>query len=63
MSKREQIAQEIGRLSDADLDRLLAFARTLADQHAEASLPALAAEPVLAADWLTPEEDAAWASL
>ncbi|MBN8732139.1 MAG: DUF2281 domain-containing protein [Acidobacteria bacterium] len=63
MSKQEQIAQEIGRLSEADLDRLIAFARTLAEQHAEVSLPALAAEPVLATDWLTPEEDAAWASL
>lgn len=63
MSKREQIEQEISRLTDADLDRLLSFARTLAEQHAEASLPALAAESVLATEWLTPEEDAAWASL
>ena len=63
MSKRELITQELGRLSDADLDRLLAFLRTLAEDHAEAAVPMMAAETALAKDWLSPEEDAAWASL
>jgi hypothetical protein len=63
MSKRELIDQELGRLSEADLDRLLEFLRALSDQHAEASIPALAAEPALAEDWLSPEEDTAWANL
>ena len=63
MSKREFIAQELERLPEQDLDRLMAFLRSLADAHAEAAIPAAAAESSLAKDWLTPEEDAAWASL
>ena len=63
MSKRELIDQELGRLSEADLDRLLEFLRALSEQHAEASIPTLAAEPVLAEDWLSSEEDTAWANL
>lgn len=63
MSKRELIDQELGKLSDADLDRLLDFLRTLAEEQSEASIPALAAESSLAKDWLSPEEDAAWANL
>jgi hypothetical protein len=42
---------------------LLAFLRSLKEAHADATMPALAAESALANDWLTPEEDAAWASL
>lgn len=63
MSKRELIAQELERLPDQDLDGLLKFLRSLADAHAEAAVPALAAESSLAKDWLSAEEDAAWASL
>jgi phage FluMu protein gp41 len=63
MSKREFIAQELERLPEQDLDRLMAFLRSLADAHAEAAIPAAVAESSLAKDWLTPEEDAAWASL
>ncbi|MBL8233825.1 MAG: hypothetical protein JNL98_35330 [Bryobacterales bacterium] len=63
MSKRELIDREIERLSDMDLDRLLGFLRTLAEEHADASISALAAESSLARDWLSPEEDAAWANL
>jgi hypothetical protein len=63
MSKREIVAAEIGRLSEQDLDRLLAYIRALSDEHAERSLPCLAAESALAKDWLTPEEDEAWAHL
>lgn len=63
MSTRELIAQELGRLSERDLDRLLAFVRKLEEDQAEAAAPALAAESALAKDWLCPEEDAAWANL
>jgi hypothetical protein len=63
MSKRELIDQELGRLSEPGLDRLLEFLHTLAEEHSEGSLPALAAESSLAKDWLSPEEDAAWAGL
>lgn len=63
MSRRELIAQELGRLSERDLDRLLAFLRTLEEGQAESVAPALAASSALAKDWLSPEEDAAWAHL
>ena len=63
MSKRELVAQQLGRLSDQDLDRLLAFLRALAEEPSNASVPTMAAESALAKDWLAPEEDAAWASL
>jgi len=63
MSKRELIALELQRLPEQDLDRLLAFMRALRESHADHALPTLAAESALAKDWLTPEEDAAWASL
>jgi hypothetical protein len=59
---RRNYAQELERRPEQDLDRLMAFLRSLADAHAEAAVPAAAAESSLAKDWLTPEEDAAWAS-
>ena len=63
MSTREVLARELDKLPEEDLDRLLGFLRTLKDTHAENAVPALAAQTALAKDWLTPEEDAAWASL
>jgi hypothetical protein len=63
MSKRERIALELERLPEQDLDRLLAFLHSLTEAHSEAAITTVAAESSLAKDWLTPEEDAAWASL
>jgi len=63
MSTREAIAQELSGLSDRDLDRLLAFLRALRSAHTDVAAPSLAAESALAKDWLTPEEDEAWADL
>jgi hypothetical protein len=63
MSKRELIVRELDRLPEQDLDRLLAFLSALKEPHTDAVLPMLAAESALAKDWLTPEEDAAWANL
>ena len=63
MSKRELIDRELDRLPEQDLDRLLAFVQSLREAHADATMPTLAAESALAKDWLTPEEDAAWANL
>ncbi len=63
MSKRELIVRELDRVPDRDLDTLLAFLRSLREGEAERALPALAAESSLAKDWLTPEEDEAWANL
>jgi hypothetical protein len=63
MSKRELIARELDHIPEQDLDKLLAFLRSLKDVHAETAMPTLAAESSLAKDWLTPEEDAAWTNL
>ena len=63
MSKRELISQELNNLPEQDLDQLLAFLRVLKETHADGEMPALAAESALAKDWLTPEEDEAWANL
>lgn len=63
MSKRELIARELDHMPEQDLDKLLAFLRSLKGAHAEAGIRTLAAESSLAKDWLTPEEDAAWANL
>ena len=52
-----------GLYSRPEVRLLLAFLRTLAEDHAEATVPTMAAETALAKDWLSPEEDAAWASL
>jgi len=63
MSKRELIARELDHLPEQDVDKLLAFVRALKSAHAETAMPTLAAESALAKDWLTSEEDAAWANL
>ena len=63
MSTREVIVHELERLPEQDLGKLLAFLRSLKEAHAENAVPTLAAESALAKDWLTPEEDEAWANL
>jgi hypothetical protein len=63
MSKRELIVLELDRVSEQDLDKLLAFLQSLKQARAEIALPTVAAESSLGKDWLTPEQDAAWASL
>jgi len=63
MSTRDVIARELEWLPEQDPDKLLSFLRSLKEAHAENAASTLAAESVLATDWLTPEEDAAWASL
>jgi hypothetical protein len=63
MSKRELVAHELETLPDRDLDRLLSFVRSLKSLHSDKELPMLAAESSLSKDWLTPEQDEAWADL
>jgi hypothetical protein len=63
MSTRELIDRELDTMPQQDLDKLLAFLRTLKDAQVDAALPRLAAESSLCKDWLSPEEDAAWANL
>jgi hypothetical protein len=63
MSTRELIDMELDRMPHQDLDKLLSLLRNLREIQVEAALPILAAESSLSKDWLSPEEDAAWANL
>jgi hypothetical protein len=63
VGKREIIARELDRLPERDLDKLLAFLRAINEHSADATAPMIAAETALAKDWLSPEEDSAWADL
>lgn len=63
MSKRELIAEQIYLLPERDLDKLLALLQSLRESDADTATPLLAAEAYLAKDWLSPEEDSAWAKL
>jgi len=48
---------------EEDYDTLLVFIHSLKSRNTEAAAPALLAESSLMADWLAPEEEAAWADL
>ena len=50
MSTRELIARELDHMPEQDLDRLLAFLRSLQEAHAETAMPMMAAESSLAKD-------------
>jgi hypothetical protein len=63
MSTRELIDRELDRMPQKELDKLLPLLQILRDTQVEAALPMLAAESSLSKDWLSPEEDAAWANL
>jgi hypothetical protein len=63
MSKKELIVRELDRVPEPDLEKLLVFLRALRETHVDGRMPAFAAESSLRKDWLTQEEDAAWASL
>jgi hypothetical protein len=63
MEKRELIVRELDQLPERDLDELLAVMRAINEMHSDAATPLLAAETSLANDWLSPDEDSAWAGL
>ena len=63
MSKKQIIVQELESVPEKDFDALLGFIRSLKARSGEDAAPALLAESALMKDWLSPEEDAAWADL
>ena len=63
MGKKDIILQELEGVRDSDLDALLGFVHSLKRKNAEDAAPELLAESSLMKDWLSPEEDAAWADL
>jgi hypothetical protein len=63
MSKKEIIVRELEGVAEEDFDALLGFIHSLKFRNTEDAAPALLAESSLTKDWLSPEEDAAWADL
>ena len=63
MSKKEIIVRELENVPENDLDALLGFIHSLKSRSAEDATPAFLAESSLSKDWLSPEEEAAWADL
>jgi hypothetical protein len=63
VSKKEIIARELEGIPEEDFDALLGFIHSLKSRNTEDAAPALLAESALMRDWLSSEEDAAWADL
>ena len=63
MSKKEIILQELESISEKDFDALLGFVDSLKRRNSDDGAPALLAESSLMKDWLSPEEEEAWADL
>ena len=64
MTTREVLMKEIQQVPEPLLQEVLDFIRFVQARGAGNRLEtALASEPVLAKDWLRPEEDAAWGDL
>ncbi len=60
MTKRELVIKELEQLPEPLLDEVLDFVRFLKGKRVKERLEtALLSEPVLARDWLRPEEDEA----
>jgi hypothetical protein len=55
--------RELASVPENDLDALLGFIHSLKSGDAEDAAPTLLAESSLRKDWLSPEEEAAWADL
>ncbi|MFV1885228.1 MAG: DUF2281 domain-containing protein [Balneola sp.] len=63
MSEKEKLKIEIDKLSDKKAKEVLDYVRFLIKQENEILSSTLVSEPSLAKDWLTSEEDEAWANL
>ena len=63
MSKKEMVLRELQTVPEKDLDALLGFIHSLQSGNGEDPAQAFLAESSLMKDWLSPEEEAAWADL
>jgi len=64
MTTREQLWQELQHVPEPVIEELLQHLRLMQMKgERERFDTAIASEPVLARDWLRPEEDAAWQDL
>jgi hypothetical protein len=63
MSKKKIIVRELESVPEEEFDALLPFSYSLKSRSAGAAAPALLAESSLMKEWLSPEEETAWADL
>jgi len=63
MSKREAIIRKVEELPEQELDTLFDFLISLKRDQAVDRTCMMLSESSLVKDWLTPEEDSAWANL
>jgi len=64
MTTRDMVLRELQGIPEPLLEEVVDFIRFLRDKVASERLEtAIASEAALGRDWLTPEEDAAWADL
>jgi hypothetical protein len=63
MSKKDIIVRELEGVPEEEFEALLRFIWSLKARTGDAAAPALLAESSLMKDWLSPEEEAAWADL
>jgi len=63
MSTKDLIVGKLDDLLEKGFEALLHFIRSLKARNAEGTALALLAKSSLAEDWLSPEEEAAWADL
>ena len=61
MSKKEIIVRELDTVPEGEFDAVLRFIHSLKFKDADAAAPALLAESSLRTEWLSPDEEAAWA--
>jgi len=64
MTVKDKLIEELATMPDGLVAELLEHARALRQRNGRgAREAAIAAEPMLARDWLRPEEDEAWKDL
>ena len=63
VSNRDALRKEVEHVPDQLIGEVLDFIAFLKVRRSAKHEEALVSEPLLARDWLTPEEDKAWASL
>ncbi|MGO9255228.1 MAG: DUF2281 domain-containing protein [Bryobacteraceae bacterium] len=64
MNKKDIVVRQLDGVPEEDFDALLGFIHSLKSGNAaDAGAPVLLAESSLMEDWLSPDEEAAWADL
>jgi hypothetical protein len=63
MNARARVVSELDGMSEPLVAEVLDFCLFLKSRHRRVSEETLLTEPLIAREWLTPEEDEAWSAL